>query len=106
MMWRICNGCPSANFVPKTSDYTPSVVPCNKSSIILHGFTLLYNMDINTLYTYFEACSQVTTDTRKLEKDSMFFALKGASFNGNTFAKQAIENGCRYAVIDEEAYLD
>ena len=34
----------------------------------------------------------------------MFIALKGVSFNGNTFASQAIANGCRYAVVDEAEY--
>lgn len=63
-------------------------------------------MDIQQLYTLFQACSGVSTDTRQIVKDSLFFALKGASFNGNAFAKQAIDGGCRYAVIDEPEYLD
>jgi UDP-N-acetylmuramoyl-tripeptide--D-alanyl-D-alanine ligase len=37
------------------------------------------------------AISFGTTDTRKLQKDDLYFALKGPSFNGNTFARQAIE---------------
>lgn len=62
-------------------------------------------MDIATLYTRFQACSCVTTDSRNCPKGSLFFALKGASFNGNAFAAKALEAGCRYAVIDEAAYL-
>lgn len=31
----------------------------------------------------------------------MFFALKGENFNGNTYAKKALENGAKYAVIDD-----
>jgi UDP-N-acetylmuramoyl-tripeptide--D-alanyl-D-alanine ligase len=34
----------------------------------------------------------------------MFFALKGENFNGNQYAKQAIEKGAQYAIVDEEAY--
>jgi UDP-N-acetylmuramoyl-tripeptide--D-alanyl-D-alanine ligase len=34
----------------------------------------------------------------------MFFALKGANFNANTFAKEAISKGAAVAVIDEEEY--
>lgn len=35
----------------------------------------------------------------------MFFALKGENFNANEFAKQALQKGAKYAVIDEERYL-
>ncbi|GGF76611.1 UDP-N-acetylmuramoyl-tripeptide--D-alanyl-D-alanine ligase [Wenyingzhuangia marina] len=48
-----------------------------------------------------------TTDTRKITQGAIFFALKGDNFNGNTFAKTALENGAAYVVIDEEAfYID
>ena len=63
-------------------------------------------MDIATLYTYFLECGEVTTDSRHCVKDSLFIALKGASFNGNAFAAQALEQGCKYAVIDEAEYAD
>lgn len=63
-------------------------------------------MDISVLYQCFEACSSVTTDSRHCPEGSMFFALKGANFNGNAFARQALQAGCRYAVIDEKEYAD
>ena len=63
-------------------------------------------MDISTLYTYFKECGKVTTDTRNCPEGSMFIALKGETFNGNAFAHQALEKGCRYAVVDEEKYAD
>jgi UDP-N-acetylmuramoyl-tripeptide--D-alanyl-D-alanine ligase len=44
----------------------------------------------------------VCTDTRKLQKGDVFFALKGDNFNGNLFAMQALESGASIAVIDEE----
>jgi UDP-N-acetylmuramoyl-tripeptide--D-alanyl-D-alanine ligase len=44
----------------------------------------------------------VCTDTRKLQKGDVFFALKGDNFNGNLFALQALESGASIAVIDEE----
>lgn len=34
----------------------------------------------------------------------MFFALKGENFNGNTYAEQALNNGAKYSIIDEEAF--
>ena len=63
-------------------------------------------MEITTLYTYFKECGRVTTDTRNCPEGSMFIALKGETFNGNAFAKQALEKGCRYAVVDEAQYAD
>ncbi len=61
-------------------------------------------MNLESIYQYFLECESVCTDTRKLEKNCMFFALKGDNFNGNKFAKQAIESGAKYAIIDEEYY--
>ncbi|MCM1079922.1 MAG: UDP-N-acetylmuramoyl-tripeptide--D-alanyl-D-alanine ligase [Bacteroidales bacterium] len=58
-------------------------------------------MEISELYRIFLEHPVVTTDTRDCPEGSIFFALKGASFNGNEFAGQAIDNGCSYAVIDE-----
>ena len=44
----------------------------------------------------------IQTDTRKLKKDDLFFALKGPNFNGNLFARQALEKGAAYVFTDEE----
>ena len=63
-------------------------------------------MEISTLYTYFKECGKVTTDTRNCPENSMFIALKGETFNGNAFAKQALEKGCRYAVVDEKEFAE
>ena len=63
-------------------------------------------MEISTLYTCFKECGKVTTDTRNCPKDSMFIALKGETFNGNAFAREALAKGCRYAVVDEKEYAD
>lgn len=61
-------------------------------------------MDIQTLYRHFLQCSGVTTDSRNTPANSLFVALKGDNFNGNAFAAQALESGCRYAVVDEPQY--
>lgn len=59
------------------------------------------------LHQLFIQCHQkVTTDTRKLNNDSIFFALKGEKFDANTFAKQAIEQGCKFAIVDNEQVSD
>lgn len=61
-------------------------------------------MDISVLYKCFTECGVVTTDSRNCPTGSMFIALKGETFNGNAFARQALEKGCQYAVVDEEEY--
>jgi len=61
-------------------------------------------MDISELYRLFLHYPHVTTDSRNCPNDSLFFALKGERFDGNAFAKQALDNGARYAVIDNPAY--
>ena len=53
------------------------------------------------LYQKYGECSAVSTDTRKIPSDSMFFALKGPNFDANTFAEQALKNGAKYAVVDD-----
>jgi len=54
------------------------------------------------IFQHFLRVRKVTTDTRSIEKDSIFFALKGERFNGNTFALQALEQGASMAVVDED----
>lgn len=61
-------------------------------------------MTIEKLHKVFLECNGISTDTRKITQDSLFFALKGANFNANEFAAEALEKGCKFAVIDEEKY--
>jgi UDP-N-acetylmuramoyl-tripeptide--D-alanyl-D-alanine ligase len=50
--------------------------------------------------------SGVTTDSRNIPADSIFFALKGERFNGNQYAIKALESGAKFAVVDEGSYQD
>ncbi|QIE60324.1 UDP-N-acetylmuramoyl-tripeptide--D-alanyl-D-alanine ligase [Rasiella rasia] len=61
-------------------------------------------MKIETLHNLFKRSSGVCTDTRKITKDCIFFALKGDNFNGNTFAQEALEKGAMHVVIDDMRY--
>ena len=61
-------------------------------------------MKISELYKYFIKFPNITTDSRNIKKNSIFFALKGENFNGNRYASQAIDNGCKYAVIDDKKF--
>lgn len=63
-------------------------------------------MEIMDLYALYRKHPVATTDSRDCPEGSIFFALKGASFDGNKFAAQALEKGCAYAVVDEEEYAD
>ncbi len=57
------------------------------------------------LYSIFLDHPFIITDTRKLVKGGIFFALKGGNFNGNKFALQALNEGAAYAVIDEDLQI-
>ncbi|GGA84247.1 UDP-N-acetylmuramoyl-tripeptide--D-alanyl-D-alanine ligase [Flavobacterium palustre] len=61
-------------------------------------------MDINYIHSLFLKCSGVSIDTRKIQEKSLFVAIKGDRFDANTFAKEALEKGASYVIIDNEAY--
>jgi UDP-N-acetylmuramoyl-tripeptide--D-alanyl-D-alanine ligase len=61
-------------------------------------------MKIEALYALYTQHYKVDTDTRKIRKNSIYFALKGANFNGNAFAEEALTKGASYAVVDEAVY--
>ena len=62
-------------------------------------------MNIELLHTIFLAHPEVTTDSRNCPRGSMFFALKGDKFDGNLYAKMALDNGCAYAVVDNKEII-
>ncbi|MFD0762889.1 UDP-N-acetylmuramoyl-tripeptide--D-alanyl-D-alanine ligase [Lutibacter aestuarii] len=61
-------------------------------------------MNIEQLYKLYSENYLVDTDSRKIRKGSIYFALKGENFNGNKFALQAIKSGASYAIVDESEY--
>jgi UDP-N-acetylmuramoyl-tripeptide--D-alanyl-D-alanine ligase len=62
--------------------------------------------NIEDLYNLFLECKSITIDSREIIKDSLFFSLKGENFNGNKYAGEALKKGCRYAIVDEEKYVE
>ena len=56
---------------------------------------------IPELYAHFLKNPSVCTDTRRIKKGDLFFALKGDQFNGNLFALQALKDGASLAIVDE-----
>ncbi|GHT33925.1 UDP-N-acetylmuramoyl-tripeptide--D-alanyl-D-alanine ligase [Bacteroidia bacterium] len=61
-------------------------------------------MEISELYELFLHHPQITTDSRNCPAGSLFFALKGANFDGNQFAEKALSIGADYAIIDNPKY--
>lgn len=62
--------------------------------------------DTATLYHHFESHRRISTDSRHIEPDSLFFALKGASFDGNRFAADALKKGAALAVVDNPQLVE
>ncbi len=60
---------------------------------------------INTLHSLFLKYPVISTDTRKIEPNSIFFALRGENFDANSFTKEALEKGAKYVVIDNKDYF-
>ncbi|GJM34313.1 MAG: UDP-N-acetylmuramoyl-tripeptide--D-alanyl-D-alanine ligase [Saprospiraceae bacterium] len=61
---------------------------------------------IEELYDIFLKYPGICTDTRKLQQGDLFFALKGDRFNGNLFAKTALDAGAAFAIIDDPTLAD
>jgi UDP-N-acetylmuramoyl-tripeptide--D-alanyl-D-alanine ligase len=61
-------------------------------------------MDIKYIHSLFLKCNSVSIDTRKIESNSLFVAIKGDNFDANTFAKEALEKGASYVIIDNDSY--
>ena len=57
-------------------------------------------MTIQEIHDLFLICHNVSIDTRKILKNAIFFAIKGENFDANTFAKEALELGAKYVIID------
>jgi UDP-N-acetylmuramoyl-tripeptide--D-alanyl-D-alanine ligase len=62
-------------------------------------------MEINEIHSKFLECKSVSIDTRKIESDSLFVAIKGDNFDANTFAQEALNKGAKYVIIDNNDYF-
>jgi len=62
-------------------------------------------MEIKDIHGLFLKCNSVSIDTRKIENNSMFFAIKGERFDANTFAEEALKKGASYVIIDNQDYF-
>lgn len=55
---------------------------------------------IERIYQQYQRTPHIQTDTRKLKKDELFFALKGPQFDANDFVAQALETGASMVVCE------
>lgn len=68
----------------------------------MQGF---FFMNIKNLYQIYLRHSVICTDSRKVVPGSIFFALKGDTFDGNLYAQKALESGAAYAIVDKPEVL-
>lgn len=62
-------------------------------------------MTINTIHQLFLKCGAISIDTRKIEPNSFFVAIKGENYDANTFSKEALVKGASYVIIDNPNYF-
>ncbi|BAV95410.1 UDP-N-acetylmuramoyl-tripeptide--D-alanyl-D-alanine ligase [Ichthyobacterium seriolicida] len=64
-------------------------------------------MDISEIYKIiYKQNLRISTDTRSIEDNSVFVALKGENFDGNAFAKKALSKGAKLVFVDDKKYSD
>lgn len=61
-------------------------------------------MEISYIHSLFLQCHSVSIDTRKIQPNSLFVAIKGENFDANTFANEALEKGASFVIIDNKDY--
>lgn len=61
-------------------------------------------MNISELYEIYKQSGKISTDSRNIIKNCVFFALKGENFDGNKFAQNAINSGAKVAVISDKNF--
>ena len=62
-------------------------------------------MDIKIIHNFFLKCKSISIDTRKIESASFFVAIKGENYDANTFAKEALEKGASFVIIDNPDFF-
>lgn len=62
-------------------------------------------MSLEEIYARFLNHPHISTDSRNILPDSLFFALKGPNFNGNAYAEEALEKGAAFAIVDEAEFV-
>ncbi len=48
---------------------------------------------------------RVSTDTRTIEKDDLFFALRGERFDAHEFLREAVQKGAKHVVVSDNGHV-
>ena len=59
-------------------------------------------MKIDDIHSLFSKSSGISTDTRTIKKNNIFFCLKGENFDGNLFIDKAFHLGASFVIYDDE----
>jgi UDP-N-acetylmuramoyl-tripeptide--D-alanyl-D-alanine ligase len=62
-------------------------------------------MSIEQLYSIYTEFPAIQTDSRKIKSGELYFALKGDHFDGHLFAKEALDKGSPYVIVDDANYV-
>jgi UDP-N-acetylmuramoyl-tripeptide--D-alanyl-D-alanine ligase len=61
---------------------------------------------IEEIYRLFLRFPRITTDSRNVITDSVFFGIKGDQFDGNRFAAEALSKGAAFAIVDNPSVME
>lgn len=61
-------------------------------------------MNITDFYALYLQANKVTIDSRKIEKNDVFFAFSGENFNAATLAEAAIDNGALAVIVEDKNF--
>lgn len=61
-------------------------------------------MNTEQFYPLFLQAENVVIDSRKIEKNDIFFAFSGENFNAATFAEQAVDKGALAVIVEQQDY--
>ena len=60
------------------------------------------NININEYFLI----KNISTDTRSMDRDSFFIAIKGDRFNGNDYVEEAFDKGAALALVDDPRFAN
>src|SRR5688500_13184569 len=70
---------------------------------ISSDLSIFVSMELKELYDIYQKHPVISTDTRKITKGCLFFALSGSNFDGNQFAAEALDKGAAFAIVSDPA---
>ncbi len=76
----------------------------NKAKFTFNELKVLFGNDLKFEGTGDKTCTGVSTDSRTIETDNIFVALKGENFDGNTKAREALDKGASAVIINKDYY--